>query len=182
MRIAVHNVWVLKNGGGDMTERAGETKCANTSLLASLNGVAVLTRDDLDLGRRDLLVLLHLETRILHDERPHVVAETVGMEVTLRTLGVSSSHGQGDGAEPDLERGLGLDRLHHGVCEGLVELEVCIGQPWTGCERMRYRTCCRTFIASCGVMAPLIISSSKESVNAIPMLEMMRSQCQSRCR
>lgn len=31
-------------------------------------------------------------------------------------------------------------------------------------------TCCNTFIASCGVMAPLVISSSRESVRAIPML------------
>lgn len=32
------------------------------------------------------------------------------------------------------------------------------------------RTCCRTFIASWGVIDPLVMSSSKESVRAIPML------------
>lgn len=30
--------------------------------------------------------------------------------------------------------------------------------------------CCKTFIASCGVIAPLVMSSSSESVNAIPIL------------
>lgn len=44
-------------------------------------------------------------------------------------------------------------------------------QPRPGCERMRHRTCCSTFIASCGVMAPLVISSSKESVSAMPILD-----------
>jgi hypothetical protein len=32
-------------------------------------------------------------------------------------------------------------------------------------------TCCSTFMASCGVMAPLVMSSSSESVRAIPMLK-----------
>ena len=39
---------------------------------------------------------------------------------------------------------------------------------------MRHGTCCRTFIASCGVMAPLVMSSSKESVSAMPILEAMQ--------
>ena len=52
-------------------------------LLPRLDGVAVLARDDLDLGRRDHLVRLHLEGGVLDDERPDVVAETVCVEVTL---------------------------------------------------------------------------------------------------
>lgn len=32
-------------------------------------------------------------------------------------------------------------------------------------------TCWRTFMASCGVIAPLVISSSSESVSAMPILE-----------
>jgi hypothetical protein len=31
-------------------------------------------------------------------------------------------------------------------------------------------TCCSTFIANCGVIAPLVINSSNESVKAIPIL------------
>ena len=32
-------------------------------------------------------------------------------------------------------------------------------------------TCWRTFMASCGVIAPLVINSSSESVSAMPILE-----------
>ena len=53
-------------------------------LLAWLHRVAVLTRYDLDLLRGDHLVRLHLEGRVLHDERPHVVTESVGLQVTLQ--------------------------------------------------------------------------------------------------
>ena len=52
-------------------------------LLPCLDGVAVLARDDLDLGRRDYLVRLHLERRVLDDERPHVVTQAVRVQVTL---------------------------------------------------------------------------------------------------
>ena len=61
-------------------------------LLALLDRVAVLAGHDLDLGRRDDLVRLHLELRVLHDERPHVVAETVCVEVALSSTNV---HGRG---------------------------------------------------------------------------------------
>lgn len=37
-------------------------------------------------------------------------------------------------------------------------------------EEGKELTCCKTFIASCGVIAPDVISSSSESVNAIPIL------------
>ena len=53
------------------------------SLLPRLDGVAVLAGNDLDLRRGHHLVRLHLERRILDDERPHVVAETVRVQVTL---------------------------------------------------------------------------------------------------
>ena len=36
---------------------------------------------------------------------------------------------------------------------------------------MSVRTCWRTFIASWGVMAPLVMSSSRESVRAMPTLD-----------
>lgn len=53
--------------------------------LSSFNSVPILTRDDFDLWRRNMLVRFHLERRILHQERPHVVAQSVCMEVTLFT-------------------------------------------------------------------------------------------------
>jgi len=71
--------------------------------LSSLNNIPVLTGDDLDLWGRNVFVRFHLERRILHQERPHVVAQSVCMEVTL----------QGS---------LCLDLLDHDVCKRLVEL------------------------------------------------------------
>ena len=53
-------------------------------LLPGLDGVAVLAGDDLDFRRGDELVRLHLERRAFDDERPYVVAQAVGVEVTLR--------------------------------------------------------------------------------------------------
>ena len=57
-------------------------------LLALLDRVAVLAGYDLDLRRGDDLVRLHLELRVLHDERPHVVAEAVRVEVALSSTNV----------------------------------------------------------------------------------------------
>ena len=67
----------------DTVEGTGVTRCAASSLLASLDSITVLTCNDLNLRRCDLLVLLHLERWILHNERPYVVAETVGVQVAL---------------------------------------------------------------------------------------------------
>ena len=53
-------------------------------LLPGLDGVAVLAGDDLDFRRGDELVRLHLEGSVLHDESPDVVAQTVGVQMTLR--------------------------------------------------------------------------------------------------
>jgi len=57
-----------------------------TSLFARLNGVSILARDDLDLGRRDHFIRLHLERGILHNEGPYIVAQTVRVEVTLHDM------------------------------------------------------------------------------------------------
>ena len=114
--------------------------------LPRLDSISILARNDLDLRCRHYFIRLHFEGRVLDDERPHVVAETVGMEVTLRAPGVSSSHGQGDGAEPDLERGLGLYLLDHGVSQGFVKLVTT--QRCGRNTNVGWRTCCKTFIAS----------------------------------
>ena len=52
-------------------------------LLPRLDGIPVLARHDLDLGRGDDFVRLHLERRVLHDERPRVVAKAVRVKVAL---------------------------------------------------------------------------------------------------
>ena len=54
-----------------------------TLFLSSFDNVPVLTCDDFDLWGRDVLVRFHLERRIFHQERPHVIAQSVGMEMTL---------------------------------------------------------------------------------------------------
>ncbi len=46
-----------------------------------------------------------------------------------------------------------------------------LGRPQPRFSRPPARTCCRTFIASCGVIAPLVMSSSSESVSAMPILD-----------
>ena len=56
---------------------------SRTLFLSSLNSVPVLTRDDFDLWGRNVLVRFHLERRIFHQERPHVVAQSVCMEMAL---------------------------------------------------------------------------------------------------
>ena len=43
-----------------------------------------ITRDNLDLVRRKLMSIFAFELHILHDECPDVVAETVGLKMTLR--------------------------------------------------------------------------------------------------
>ena len=68
------------------------------------------------------------------------------------------------------ERRLGFHRLDHRVREGFVKLDGHVSVPRRGCNAT-CRTCCNTFIASCGVMAPLVMSSSSESVRAMPMLQ-----------
>ena len=41
---------------------------------------------------------------------------------------------------------------------------------WDAMWKVDWQTCWRTFMANWGVIAPLVISSSRESVRAIPIL------------
>lgn len=68
-----------------------------------------------------------------------------------------------------LQGSLCLDLLHHDVCKRLVKLETTVTFLTTQNAAVS-STCCKTFIASWGVIAPLVMSSSRESVRAIPML------------
>lgn len=61
-----------------------DSERAGSSLLAGFNGVSILTCDYLDLRGSDQFILLHLERRVLHNECPYIVAETVCVEVALR--------------------------------------------------------------------------------------------------
>lgn len=49
-----------------------------------LPGSLAVTADDLDLVCRDLGLVVQLECNILDQERPNFVAESVGIEVTLK--------------------------------------------------------------------------------------------------
>jgi hypothetical protein len=69
-----------------------------------------------------------------------------------------------------LESGLGLDLLNHSVRQRLVELRDKSTVTSAVMRNMDLQTCWRTFMASWGVITPLVISSSKESVRAIPIL------------
>lgn len=144
-------------------------------LFARLDGVPILARNNLYAGRRHHLVGLHLERRVLDDERPHVVAEAVRMQVALSAR---HQHAATRCLAHYLERRLGLDLLDHRVCKGFVKLDrVSARRRGAGDS-----TCCRTFMASWGVMAPLVMSSSSESVRAIPMLRGRRHHRQRRTR
>ena len=70
----------VKGGGRQATagERASPARrAAGSLLLPGLDGVAVLTCDNLDLRRLNHFVGFHFEGGILDDERPDVVAQTV---------------------------------------------------------------------------------------------------------
>jgi hypothetical protein len=43
------------------------------------------TRDNLDLLRIKLILIVHFEVHVLDDESPHFIAESVGIEVALHT-------------------------------------------------------------------------------------------------
>ena len=60
--------------------------CSPGLLLPRLNGVAVLARDDLDLGRRYYLVRLHLERRLFDDESPYVITQAVCVQMALKVM------------------------------------------------------------------------------------------------
>jgi hypothetical protein len=59
---------------GECSSGAARSELSQTLFLPSLNSVPVLTCDDLDLRGRNVLIRLHLERRIFHQERPHVIA------------------------------------------------------------------------------------------------------------
>lgn len=77
-----------------MWEVEGYSERAESSLLASFNGVSVLTCDNLNLWCADHFVLLHLKRRVRDDERPYVVAKAVGVKVALRAPGCEPHGGE----------------------------------------------------------------------------------------
>jgi hypothetical protein len=69
-----------------------------------------------------MLVRFHLERRIFHQERPHVVAQPIGMEMALFAMWATRLQGE-QTKRPYLQGGLCLDLLDHDVCKRLVKLE-----------------------------------------------------------
>jgi hypothetical protein len=69
----------------------GERPCKNlrsvhnctVSFLPCFNRITVLARNYFDSRRCHDLIRLHFEGRTLDDERPHIITQPVGMEVTL---------------------------------------------------------------------------------------------------
>lgn len=69
---------------GCRTRKEGKvTTPRPTSLLPRFDCVTVSARDNLNLGTADHLVGLHLERRVRDNEGPHVIAKTIGLEMTL---------------------------------------------------------------------------------------------------
>ena len=54
-----------------------------TLFLSSLDNVPVLTCNDFYFWGRNMLVRFHLERCIFHEERPHVITQSVGVEMSL---------------------------------------------------------------------------------------------------
>ena len=149
-----------------------EGRIVHSLFLGRFDSLAVLASNDLDLLSRNHLVPLHLERRTLDDKCPDIVTQTVGFQMALED-GKSVWRVRGKlMAKTHLEGRLGLDLLDHSIRQRFVKLR--------GRGKLRnlsntvwnvgLQTCWRTFIANWGVIAPLVISSSKESVRAIPIL------------
>ena len=71
-----------------MTIKSAPFPAEDSLLLAGPLGVAA---DDLDLVRLDITRVVKLEVDILDQERPNLVAETVGIEMTLCLVTESAS-------------------------------------------------------------------------------------------
>ena len=57
---------------------------AAATVFLNLTGAFCVAADDLDTVRMDLLVVIQLEVDVLDDKGPDVVAEAVGVEMSLR--------------------------------------------------------------------------------------------------
>lgn len=71
-----------------------------------------------------------------------------------------------------LKRCFSLDLPHHRIGQWFIKLckKPNKVKAWANVRVKETRTCCKTFIANCGVIAPLVINSSNESVKAMPIL------------
>ena len=138
--------------------------------LGWLDSLAVLASDDLNLLSLNHLVRLHLERGVLDYERPDVVTQAVRFQVTLEDQRLVKI------ANRWLPHTLRVVLVL--TCLTMVsakDLSNCKeeGKLAIACEvmwSMGLQTCWRTFMANWGVIAPLVISSSRESVRAIPIL------------
>lgn len=60
-----------------------EGRIVRSLFLGRLNSLTVLASNDLDLLSGNHLVRLHLERRILDDECPDIITQTIGFQMTL---------------------------------------------------------------------------------------------------
>jgi hypothetical protein len=67
-----------------MKHSTDDNKRSKALLLSSLYGFAVLTGNDFDLIRLYMFVAVHLESRILDDERPYIITQTIRVQMALK--------------------------------------------------------------------------------------------------
>jgi hypothetical protein len=70
---------------GGLLRRGALRATPKNLFLASLNSIPVLTCDDFDFLGSNQLVRLHLERGVFHQKCPHVIAQSVGVEMSLFT-------------------------------------------------------------------------------------------------
>ena len=104
-----------------MPNTIAHVEAAAKLFLASFNGVTVLARHNLNLSGGDHLVRLHLEGRVGDYKLPHLVTFIVVMIMSLNRKDNSPS--VQDGTEASyFHASLALNRIHHRICQRLVEL------------------------------------------------------------
>ena len=126
------------------------------SVTSLLTGFLCIAADDLNLLCCEFLTRIALEFDLLDDERPHVVAKAVGLEVTLDRVSY------GDPKHPEI-----LLTLN-------VSLDLTFSARFSAIARSKLA---RIFIASCGSMRPSLIRSSIVSISASPILEPLSQYC-----
>lgn len=112
---------------------------------------AAVVAHDLDLISRERLRVVHLERDVLDDEGPDVVAEAVGVEVTL--------------GAPSVLCAIPLTVARPSTLKLILVLTFSAMTSARALSKF-----CMILIASCGSMRRVLISSSRVSISVMPML------------
>jgi hypothetical protein len=125
------------------------------SWLLRISRPFAVTAHDLHLVRLHRLTrVLHLESDVLYQEGPDLVAETVGIKMTLCPVSIATS------------------LPHQGPYTLNVNLAFTLSANTSVMLRSKFA---RIFIASWGSMRRSLIKSSRVSVSAMPMLKVSQS-------